>query len=299
MKNFLIITGGAGFVGSNLVKYLIQKTKYNLISLDNYSTGLKKNHINNKRIKYIKGDTNEIFKILNSYKNKIHTIFHFGEYARIHQSFYDTKKCLDSNLSGTSKVFSFCLENKIKIIYSATSASLGNKGMDQNLSPYAFTKSNNLKMLIQMNKWFNLSYEALYFYNVYGEGQIKKGPMSTVIGIFETQFEKGDYLTVVRPGNQSRKFTYIKDTIEGCYYAWIKNRNLHYSLSNTRSYNILTVAKMFDKKIKFIKERKGERNKSSIVNNIGNIKIHKYECKSNLFTYIKNFKRKLNYKLII
>ena len=293
MKNFLIITGGAGFVGSNLVKYLIQKTKYNLISLDNYSTGLKKNHINNKRIKYIKGDTNEIFKILNFYKNKIHTIFHFGEYARIHQSFNDTKGCFDSNLSGTSKVFSFCLENKIKIVYSATSATLGNKGEDKNLSPYALTKSNNLNILIQMHNWFNLSYEVLYFYNVYGEGQIKDGPMATVIGIFEKQFTKNEYLTVVKPGDQSRKFTYIKDTIEGCFYAWKRNKNSHYSLSNLKSYNILTVAKMFDKKIKFIGKRKGERNKSSIINKIGNIKIYKYECKSELSAYIKNFKRKI------
>ena len=299
MKKFLIITGGAGFVGSNLVKHLIQKTKYNLISIDNYSTGLKKNQINNNRIKYIKGDTNEIFKILDSYKKKIHTIFHFGEYARIHQSFYDTKGCFDSNLSGTSKVFSFCLENKIKIVYSATSATLGNKGEDKTLSPYAMTKSNNLNMLIQMNNWFSLSYEVLYFYNVYGEGQIKDGPMATVIGIFEKQFQKGKYLTVVKPGNQSRKFTYIKDTIEGCFYAWKRNKNCHYSLSNLKSYNILTVAKMFDKKIKFIGKRKGERNKSSIVSNVGNIKIYKYECKSDLSTYIKNFKRKFNHKLVI
>ncbi len=299
MRNFLIITGGAGFVGSNLIKHLIVKTKYKLISIDNYSTGLKKNHVVNKRVRYIKGDTNKIYEILKPYKKKIHTIFHFGEYARIHQSFYDTKKCFDSNLSGTSKVFSFCLDNKIKIVYSATSASLGKKGEDKNLSPYALTKSNNLNMLIQMNNWFKLSYEALYFYNVYGEGQIKDGPMSTVIGIFEKQFQKSEYLTVVKPGNQSRKFTYIKDTVEGCFYAWKKNKNSHYILSNLKSYSILAVAKMFGKKIKFIGQRKGERNKSSIVNNIENIQIYKYECKSDLSTYIKKFKRKLNHKLVI
>ena len=293
MKKFLIITVGAGFVGSNLIKYLLKKTKYNLISLDNYSSGSKKNHALNKRVKYIRGDTNEIFKILKPYKNKIHSVFHFGEYARIYQSFFDIHKCFNSNLSGTSKVFNFCLENKIKIIYSATSASLGNKGVDQNLSPYAFTKSNNLKMLVQLNKWFNQSYEALYFYNVYGEGQIKKGPMSTVIGIFEQQFQDGDYLTVVKPGSQSRKFTHVNDTVEGCYFAWKKNSNRHYILSNARSYSVLAVAKIFSKKIKFIDERKGERYKSSLVNNIGGIKVYKYECKTSLASYIKNFKRNL------
>ena len=292
MKKYLVITGGAGFIGSNLINLLLIKTKYKIISLDNYSTGLKNNHIKNDRIIYLKGDTNNIFDILKLYKKKIDSIFHFGEYARIHQSFFDTKKCFDSNLSGTSKVFNFCLENKIKILYSATSASLGNKGDDQNLSPYAFTKSKNLKMLVLLNKWFDQSYEALYFYNVYGKGHLKKGPMATVIGIFENQFDNNKYLTVVRPGNQTRKFTYIDDTVQGCYYAWQKNKNAHYALSNSTSYTILKVAKMFSKKIKFLNSRLGERNKSSIIKKIGNIKIHNYSCKSNLKKYIENYKKK-------
>ena len=289
-RNIILVTGGAGFVGSNLIEYFLLKTKFKIISLDNYSTGKKSNHIKNKRVKYLKGDTNQIYKILYKYKKKICVTFHFGEYARIHQSFTDLNECFKSNISGTSEVFSFCLENKIKIIYSATSASLGNKGLDQGLSPYAFSKSKNLNLLMQLKKWYNFKYEALYFYNVYGNRQIANGWMATVIGIFEKQYLNGKKLTVVRPGSQSRKFTHINDTVKGCYIAWKKNLNRHYSLSNLKSYTILQVAKMFSKKIRFINSRLGERNKSSVVKKIGDHKIYNIQCNTSLKKYIENFK---------
>ena len=294
MKKIVVVTGGAGFVGSNLIEYLSKKNIYKIISIDNYSSGSKKNHIKGKNIKYIFGNTNNIYKILDKYKKKIKVIFHFGEFARIHQSFFDVKECFHSNISGTEKVFSFCKENKIKIIYSATSASLGNQGTDQSLSPYAFSKSKNLKLLMHLNKWFRLSYEALYFYNVYGAKQIKIGPMATVIGIFEDQYENNKNITVVKPGTQSRKFTHIDDTVKGCYYAWKKNLNRHYTLSNAKSYSILKVAKMFGGKIKLVKSRLGERKKSLIVNKIGNIRVYNLQCKLNLKKYIRNFKENLN-----
>ena len=168
MKNLIVVTGGAGFVGSNLIDTLLKKTKFKIISLDNYSSGSPNNHFNSKRVRYIKGDTIKISKFLNSYKNKIKTIFHFGEFARIFQSFDKFDSCFKSNSIGTSAVFKFCLENKIKLIYSATSASLGNKGKDKNLSPYAFTKSKNLELLENLKNWFNFKFEVIYFYNVYG-----------------------------------------------------------------------------------------------------------------------------------
>jgi len=292
-KNYVVVTGGTGFVGSNLIEYLLKKTNFHIISIDNYSTGTKKNHIKNNKVKYIKDNTNNIFKLLNKYKKKIKVIFHFGEYARIHQSFFDLNECFKSNISGTSKVFSFCLKNKIKIIYSATSASLGNKGSDQSLSPYAFSKSKNLNLLMYLKKWFGFSYEALYFFNVYGPRQIKNGRMATVIGIFEEQYKNKKHLTVVRPGTQNRRFTHIDDTIRGCYIAWKKNLNKHYTLSSSKSYTIIQVAKMFKSNFKFIKSRLGERNKSTIVKNIGGMKIHNIDCKSNLKTYIDNFKLKI------
>ncbi len=293
-KKIIVVTGGAGFVGSNLIDYLIKKTKHKIISLDNYSTGKKINQNSNKRVKYIKGDTNDVQKLLYKYKKDIDVIFHFGEYARIHQSFSDVNKCFQSNISGTSRVFSFCLENNIKIVYSATSASLGNNGLDQGLSPYAFTKSKNLNLLMHLKKWYGFKYEALYFYNVYGKRQIQKGRMATVIGIFENQLKNKKKLTVVRPGSQSRKFTHIDDTIKGCLFAWKKNMNRHYTLSNTKSYTILQVAKMFSKNIKFIKKRLGERNKSSVVKKIGNVKLYNIECRASLKSYIDAFKENID-----
>ena len=175
MKNIIIITGGAGFVGSNLIEKLLKNTKYKIISIDNYSTGSKKNHIKNKNIKYLKSDTSQIFKALNPYKKKIHSVFHFGEFSRIYQSFLKMERCIESNTIGSNAVFNFCLSNKIKLIYSATSASIGNKGKDKNLSPYAFTKAKNLELLENLKNWFNFKYEIIYFYNVYGPRQITKG----------------------------------------------------------------------------------------------------------------------------
>ena len=190
MKNIIIVTGGAGFIGSNLISLLIKKTKFKIISIDNYSTGKKENHLNSQRITYIKENTKNISKILKKKKNNIITIFHFGEFSRIYQSFIKMNECINSNTIGSNEVFNFCLSNKIKLIYSATSASIGNKGEDKNLSPYAFTKAKNLELLENLNKWFNFKFEIIYFYNVYGAGQIKLGSMATVIGIFEDQFRK-------------------------------------------------------------------------------------------------------------
>jgi len=289
MKNIIIVTGGAGFIGSNLISLLIKKTKFKIISIDNYSTGKKENHLNSQRVTYIKENTKNISKILKKKKNKIITIFHFGEFSRIYQSFLKMNECINSNTIGSHEVFNFCLSNKIKLIYSATSASIGNKGNDKNLSPYAFTKAKNLELLENLKKWFNFKFEIIYFYNVYGPGQIKTGPMSTVIGIFEDQFIKKTALTVVKPGSQSRRFTHIKDTIEACYYAWKKNECKHYSISNRKSYTIIEVAKMFDNKIKLLPPRKGERYASALTSmNLSN-KVHKMFGKIELKDYIANF----------
>ena len=296
MKKIIVVTGGAGFVGSNLIEFFSKKTKYQIISIDDYSCGKKKNHIINKNVKYIKAHTKNISKILNPYKKKIKTIFHFGEFARIYQSFIQMNRCIQSNSIGTNAVFDFCLKNKIKLIYSATSASLGNNGKDKNLSPYAFTKAKNLEFLENLKKWFNFKYEVIFFYNVYGPKQICEGSMATVIGIFEKNYLQKKPLPVVKPGSQSRRFTHINDTIDVCYKAWKKNNCKYYSISNKKSYSILEVANLFKSKIKLLPPRKGERFASALTNMSLSNKVQKNFGKINLKNYIDDFIKK-NQKL--
>ncbi len=288
-KKYIVITGGAGFVGSNLIFLLLKKTNFNLISIDNYSSGSKQNHFKSKRVVYINDNTKNIANILKNKKNNINSVFHFGEFSRIYQSFLKMDECIESNAVGSQAVFNFCLSNKIKLVYSATSASLGNKGNDKNLSPYAFTKAKNLELLENLNKWFKMKFEIIYFYNVYGPGQISSGSMATVIGIFEDCYKRKKYLPVVRPGNQSRRFTHIYDTVKVCYIAWKRNKCRHYSISNKKSYTILEVAKLFNSKIKFLPKRKGERYASALTNMNLSKKVHKMFGKINLKKYIKNF----------
>ena len=285
-KNTIIVTGGAGFVGTNLIKHLIIKTKFKIISIDNYSSGFKNNHVKSKRVTYFNSDTRNISSIIKK-PELINSIFHFGEFSRIYQSFINMGQCIDSNTIGTTAIFNFCLKNKIKLIYSATSATLGNKGNDKNLSPYAFTKAKNLELLENLKKWFNFKFEIIYFYNVYGPSQICQGKMATVIGIFENCFKTKKPLTVVKPGSQSRRFTHISDTIDICYLAWKKNRCRHYSISNRESYTILEVAKMFRSKIKLLPSRAGERYASALTSINLNNKVFKHFGKIKLKKYIE------------
>ena len=289
MKNIIIITGGAGFIGSNLIEVLLKKTNKKIISLDNYSSGSNKNHLKNLRVKYLNGSTININKLLSKYKNKVHSLFHFGEFSRIFQSFKKFDECFDSNSIGSKAVFKFCLDNKIKLIYSATSASLGNQGKDANLSPYAFTKSKNLELLNNLKKWFDFKYELIHFYNVYGPRQIKSGEMATIIGIFEEKFEKKIPLPVVKPGSQTRRFTHVYDTVNVCYEAWKNNKCAHYSMTHKQSFSVKEVAKMFNSRIVMVKPRSGERYASALTNMSLNNKVIRRYGKINLKDYITSF----------
>jgi len=288
LKKKILITGGAGFVGTNLIKLILERTNYKIISVDNYSSGSRKNHFKNRRVKYINAHTKNISQTIEEPKS-IQAVFHFGEFARIYQSFLKMDECVGSNSIGSNALFNFCLKNKIKLIYSATSASLGNKGKDKDLSPYAFTKAKNLELLEDLKKRFKFKYEVIYFYNVYGPHQISKGEMATVIGIFEHYYKLKKPLPVVRPGTQTRRFTHIQDTVEICYLAWKKNLCRHYSIANRKSYSILDVAKMFGRKIKYLPKRPGERYASALTNmNLSN-KVYKNFGKIDLKNYIDNF----------
>ncbi len=290
-KNTILVIGGAGFVGSNLIEFFLKKTNYKIISYDNYSTGSSKNHIKNKKVRYLKAHTKDISKKMNKFKNNINAVFHFGEFARIYQSFLKMDECIESNTIGTHAVFRFCMANKIRLIYSATSASLGNRGTDKDLSPYAFTKAKNLEMLENLKKWFGFKYEIIYFYNLYGPRQICEGEMATVIGIFEKLYKEGKPITVVRPGTQSRRFTHIDDAIKICFEAWSKKKNLHYSISHKKVYSLKTVAKLFSKNIKFLPKRPGERYASALTNMHLSNKVYKRFGKIDLKDYVIKIKK--------
>jgi UDP-glucose 4-epimerase len=289
MKNILVVTGGAGFIGSNLISELLKFKRFRILSIDNYSSGLFRNHIKNKRVTYLKGNTKNIEILLKSHIGKIHTIFQFGEFARIYQSFKKINECFSSNIEGSSNVFKFALKNNIRLIYSATSASLGNKGEDMNLSPYAFSKAKNLELLENLKRWFNFRYEVVYFYNVYGERQICKGDMATVVGIFEDNFKRGKKLPVVRPGTQVRRFTHVFDTAKACVFAWKRNKCKHYSIASKQSYSIIELANFFKRKIRYLPPRKGERFASALTKMNLNNKITRLSAKIKLKDYINNF----------
>ena len=288
---YIVVTGGAGFIGSSLIEYLLIKTKKNIISIDNYSTGSKLNHIKNQRVKYLKTHTKNIYKSLKKESKKIDAVFHFAEFSRIAQSFDNLSKCFDSNIEGTCKVINFCLDNKIKIIYSATSASLGNHELDQHLSPYAYTKANNMNLIMNLNEWFGLKYEIIYFYNVYGKRQILSSGMAAVVGIFENCLKKNKPLPVVLPGTQSRRFTHVQDTVKVCYQAYKKNKNRHYSVSSNKHYRIIDLAKLFNNKIKYVPERRGERFESKILNQIRGKKIFNVTSYMSIEKYVKTLKK--------
>jgi len=227
--------------------------------------------------------------LLRNYNGKIHTIFHFGEFARIYQSFKKINQCFSSNIEGSLNVFNFSLKHKTKLIYSATSASLGKSGKDMNLSPYAFSKAKNLELLENFKKWFNFRYEVVYFYNVYGEKQICKGDMATVVGIFEDHFKSGKKLPVVKPGTQARRFTHVFDTVKACIFAWKKNKCKHYSIASKQSFSIIELAKLFRNKIKYLPKRAGERYASALTKMNLNNQIIRLSAKIRLKDYVKNF----------
>ena len=288
MKNLIVVTGGAGFIGSNLIKYLIKKTKLKILSIDNYSTGNIKNHINHKNVRYIKCENIDISKKLKLYKKKIKVIFHFGEFSRVFQSFYNIKSCMNYNIYNSFEVINFAKDNQIKIIYSATSSNLGNNGKDENSSPYSWCKSKNIELIKNYSKWFGLKYELLFFYNVYGLGHISVGKMATIIGIFEDQYINKKTLTIVKPGTQKRDFTHVDDIVEGCYLAMKRGRNSEYMFCSGKKYSIIQIAKMFRAKYKFIPQRIGDRSDSITLNNNAK-KILGFKAKKEIRTYIKDF----------
>jgi UDP-glucose 4-epimerase len=266
----ICITGGAGFIGSHLIEKITKKHPDNrVISVDNYSTGTSKNHIELPNVEYVEGHTKDIVELWDDVGLPDPSIvFHFGEYPRIYQSFGDIEEVVESNMRGSFEVINWASKKEAFLLYAATSSASGNEGRDRNLTPYSWTKANNVDLIKRMSEWFpysendprkKLEYAITYFFNVYGPRHIRDGKGATVIGIWERQFLAGEPLGVVLPGTQTRDFTHVEDIVDGVIKVAERGKGDNYQLGYGEQRSIVEVARMFGTDIKMLPERKGDR----------------------------------------
>jgi UDP-glucose 4-epimerase len=251
----ILVTGGAGFIGSNLVKRL-KNESHNVVVIDNYSAGNHENEIAD--VTYINDHTKNINNIILPFNPDV--VFHLGEYSRIHPSFDEYERVWNYNTVGTFEVVNFCMKRNIKIIYAASSTRFALEGIDH--SPYSLTKSMSIDLVKGFAKWYGLNYAICYFYNVFGPGY-DSSPVpgyESVISIFERQYKNKQPLTIVGDGEQRRMFTYVEDVVDGLIKSWKYETNDEFDLVNPiKSYKIIEIAKMFSDNIVFVESRKGDR----------------------------------------
>ena len=262
MANKILITGGAGFVGSHLCDRLAKDEKNEVYSLDNYFTGSEFNHVPN--VTYIKGNTEDISKLI-TFKPDI--LYHLGEYSRVEQSFDDIETVWNFNKNGTFAILEFVRKNGCKIIYAGSSTKFGDGGLGRSASPYAWTKASNTELVKNYGQWFNVPYAITYFYNVYGPREIKTGKYATLIALFNEKMKNGEPLTIVSPGNQKRNFTHVDDIIDALILVGENGYGDEFGIGSEESFSILEVAKLFDGKIEMVPERRGNRMNAEVVSN--------------------------------
>lgn len=260
MKKIILVTGGAGFVGSHLCERLSKDPNNIVYSLDNYFTGTEKNHVEN--VKYIKGNTADISKLIN-FKPDI--VYHLGEYSRVEQSFDDIDTVWQYNKDGIFAVLEFVRKAGCKILYAGSSTKFGDGGSGRSASPYAWTKSSNTELVMNYGNWFNVPYAITYFYNVYGDREISSGKYATLIALFSQKMKNSNSLTVVKPGTQKRNFTHIDDIIDGLVLVGEKGSGDEYGIGSSEAYSILEVAKLFGGDIEMLPERRGNRFTADVI----------------------------------
>ena len=254
----ILVTGGAGFIGSHLCRRLV-KDGHRVISLDNYFSGSKGNHV--AGVDYREGHSKNIEKLVP--ETDIDLVYHLGEYARVEISLTEPDVVWDLNVLGTFRVFEFWRKRKCKLVYAGSSTKFGDSGLGRDQSPYAWTKAINTELVCNYGAWYGLPYAIAYFYNVFGPGE-RADKYGTVVEIFRQKFLKGEPLSVVSPGTQKRNFTHVDDIVEGLVLIGEKGEGDEFGLGNKHMYSILELAKLFDAKTVMLPERPGNRTESSI-----------------------------------
>jgi len=281
----ILVTGGAGFIGSHLCERLSKGKDNEVFSIDNYSTGKESNHVDG--VIYINGDTEEIDSLIEFNPD---IIYHLGEYSRVEQSFEDIEKVWDFNIKGTFSVLQFCRKTRAKLVYAGSSTKFGDDGSGANQSPYAWTKSSNTQLVNNYGDWFDIDYAITYFYNVYGDREISTGKYATLIALFKEKLKKGDVLTVVNPGTQRRNFTHVNDIIDGLVLVGKKGVGDGFGIGHQDAFSILEIAKMFDGNIEMIPERKGNRMTADVITS--KTEALGWKAVISVEDYIKKFVRK-------
>lgn len=284
MKKKILVTGGAGFVGSNLCERLIKDNNNEVYSLDNYFTGSYKNHLEN--VTYIEGLTSEIDKLIN-FKPDI--IYHLGEYSRVEQSFDDIEQVWKFNKDGIFAVLEFVRKTGSKIIYAGSSTKFGDGGLGRSASPYAWTKASNTELVKNYGTWFNINYAITYFYNVYGNREIQTGKYATLIALFKDKLFKGEPLTIVNPGTQMRNFTHIDDIIDGLILVGDNGYGDEYGIGSPEAFSIIEIAEMFGEEIVMLPERKGNRMTAEVITS--KTESLGWKPKMSIKDYIENLKK--------
>jgi len=280
----ILVTGGAGFIGSNLCERLSKDKNCEIFSLDNYSTGTEKNHIDG--VKYIRGSTVDIDSLVLFSPD---VVYHLGEYSRVEQSFKDIDAVWTSNKTGIFAVLQFCRKHSSKIIYAGSSTKFGDGGLGRNQSPYAWTKSSNTELVINFGRWFNIPYAITYFYNVYGEREIESGEYATLIALFKEKSRNNESLTVVSPGSQRRNFTHVDDIIDGVILVGEHGNGDDFGIGSTESFTVLEIAQMFGGNIKMLPERQGNRMSADVV--IEKTQALGWACHRSIGSYISEFRK--------